>query len=149
MPVDAAKSAWGVAKWVGGALVGKLKNEGDLAEIEARVQAKVETEMIDRDRGANKIALADAKARGFLQSTWRPAIGWMAGLGVGYGAFLPVLNWLIDMVNAGFARPWPDLPAIDTTQLFAIITSMLGMAGLRTYEKKHKIDGGRLGRDEQ
>lgn len=145
MPVDAVKAGWNVAKWVGGALVGKLKNEGDLKEIEARVQGKVETEMIDWNRDQNRVNLADAKARGLIQSTWRPLMGHYCGFGFAYSVFLPLLNWAIAWANAGFAFPIPTLPMIDTSQLMIILTAMLGMGGLRTYEKKQGIDGGRLG----
>jgi len=143
MPVQ---DAIGIAKWVGGALLGKLKNEGDVREIEAAVKAKVETALINEKELNLKTNLADAKARSFIQSSWRPMIGHYAGFGFAYSVFLPLLNWLVSWANAGFAFPIPELPTIDTSQLVVILTGMLGISGLRTYEKKQGIDGGRLGK---
>ena len=58
-------------------------------------------------------------------SGWRPAIGWVGAIGLLY-------QYLLRPIAVGSG--WHDLPALDQS-LMELVTAMLGMAGLRTYEK--------------
>ncbi len=61
---------------------------------------------------------------------WRPFCGWAGGFGVAYAAILqPILVWL------SAAKGWPLPPDMNTDLLWAIISGMLGIGGLRTFEK--------------
>lgn len=76
----------------------------------------------------NKI---EAAHRSVFVAGWRPAVGWICAAGVGW-AYLghPLFLWA--------AALWsPDLqpPAIQTDSLFELVLAMLGMAGLRSFEK--------------
>lgn len=63
-------------------------------------------------------------------SGWRPFFGWIGGLGFAYATIgWHVLSWY--SLRSG----WPPPPAIDTEILMIVITGMLGIGGLRTYEK--------------
>ena len=61
---------------------------------------------------------------------WRPAVGWVGALGLFYATIVqPVLAW----VSA--ARGWPVPPDLNVDLLWVTLSGMLGIGGLRTYEK--------------
>jgi hypothetical protein len=61
---------------------------------------------------------------------WRPFIGWCGGLGVAYAFIVqPFGSWVAAVLDQ------PALPVLDTGVLTTVVFTMLGMGGLRTYEK--------------
>jgi hypothetical protein len=62
---------------------------------------------------------------------WRPFFGWVGGTAFAYvGVAKPLLTW-VALIN-GF----PALPDIDMEFLWVVVSGLLGIGGLRTYEKK-------------
>jgi hypothetical protein len=76
----------------------------------------------------NKI---EAAHRSVFVAGWRPAVGWICALGVGW-AYLghPLFLWAAALWSPGL-----QAPAIQTDSLFELVLAMLGMAGLRSFEK--------------
>lgn len=61
---------------------------------------------------------------------WRPFFGWCGGFGFLYATILqPVLVWY------GLTKGWPTPPEVNLDLLWVVITGMLGIGGLRTFEK--------------
>lgn len=61
---------------------------------------------------------------------WRPFFGWVGGLGFLYNAVAqPLLAWY------GASKGWPPAPDLNMDLLWVVVTGMLGIGGLRTYEK--------------
>lgn len=61
---------------------------------------------------------------------WRPFFGWAGGAGFVYATILqPLLAW------ASAIQGWPAPPALNLDLLWVVITGMLGIGGLRTFEK--------------
>lgn len=61
---------------------------------------------------------------------WRPGAGWMGVAGFAYAVLLqPMLTWVSTI------QGWPTPPTIDTDLLWVVLSGMLGIGGLRTYEK--------------
>jgi hypothetical protein len=64
---------------------------------------------------------------------WRPFIGWVSGLALIYTFLIqPLFLWINSIYNL---TPTPP-PQLNDDMLFNIVLAMLGMAGLRTYEKQ-------------
>lgn len=64
-------------------------------------------------------------------SGWRPFFGWVGGAAFAYvGIVKPLLAWLAAI------KGWPTPPDIDTEFLWVVVSGLLGIGGLRTYEKK-------------
>lgn len=61
---------------------------------------------------------------------WRPFFGWAGGVGFIYSVMLqPMLAWWSSV------KGWPVPPELNIDLLWVVITGMLGIGGLRTFEK--------------
>lgn len=79
-----------------------------------------------------KINEAEASHRSIFVAGWRPFIGWVIGIALLYNFILRDL-----MI---FAQPqWSDLPALQMDELFSILFGMLGLGGMRSWEKKQGV----------
>ena len=100
----------------------ELAQRGELAVLDA------DTRLALAQIEVNKVEAATDLFRG----GWRPAVGWVCVMGLGYQLVLrPLLPWFV-RVSGGEV---PDLPSIDTETLMVLLTGMLGLGGLRTFEK--------------
>ena len=88
------------------------------------------------DRHAQEALLAqlainkeDAKGNWF-QSSWRPLIGWICGLSL-------AINYLVSPICAGFGV---IIPQADMSVMMPLLFGMLGIAGMRSYDKTKKTD---------
>ncbi len=77
----------------------------------------------------NKI---EAASSDFFKSSWRPFIGWVCGVAFAYHF---VLQPIIIFVVALFGAEIPALPEFDMASLMTVLGGLLGLGGLRTYEK--------------
>lgn len=65
---------------------------------------------------------------------WRPFFGWAGGFGFVYATVLqPLIAWWASI--KGFPAP----PSLNLDLLWAVITGMLGIGGLRTFEKSKGV----------
>lgn len=65
---------------------------------------------------------------------WRPFFGWAGGVGFIYAVMVqPMLAWY-STINA-----IPVPPELNSDLLWVVITGMLGIGGLRTWEKKQGV----------
>lgn len=65
---------------------------------------------------------------------WRPYFGWVGGTAFAYvGILKPLLAWLAAI------KGWPLPPDIDTEFLWVVVSGLLGIGGLRTYEKQKGV----------
>jgi len=75
--------------------------------------------------------IESAKHRSVFVAGWRPAIGWIAASGLGYEfLILPFAS----LINA-YAELPAELPNLDSDQLMSLVMALLGLGGMRTYEK--------------
>ena len=76
-----------------------------------------------------EIAKQDAKGNWF-QSSWRPLIGWICGLSLG-------INYMVAPIAAGFGI---TIPQANMSVMMPLLFGMLGIAGMRSYDKKQVTD---------
>jgi len=104
----------------------ELRQSGDLAKLQSYTSLLI---------GQLDINKEEAKSSSLFVSGWRPAVGWVCGLGLLYSSVLePFLRFIATML--GYTGKFP---IIDTTLTMQILLGMLGLAGARTYEKKQKV----------
>jgi len=83
-----------------------------------------------------EINKAEAQSSNMFVAGWRPFIGWICGCGLIWGVFIhPIWVWLSRLFS--IVEP----PEVQTAALITILLGMLGLGGLRTYEKKEDIQG--------
>jgi hypothetical protein len=93
----------------------KAGNEAALAQVEV-----------------NKIEAAHSSV---FVAGWRPAIGWVCAAALAWAFIVaPVAAW--GMAVFGVRE---TLPAIGTDNLFELVLAMLGLGGLRTFEKMRGV----------
>jgi len=75
--------------------------------------------------------IEEAKHASVFVAGWRPAIGWVCAIGLGYQfLILPFAG----LINAFYVLP-AELPAIQAAELTTLVMALLGLGGLRTFEK--------------
>ena len=97
---------------------------------------ELEKALVDNANSINletiKTNQIEAAHKNVWVSGWRPAIGWSCSLGVGW-LFIghPIATWIAMLTG------YSDMvmPTIPTDILLELTFAMLGMAGLRTFEK--------------
>jgi hypothetical protein len=89
---------------------------------------KYAAEQSNAQMEVNKVEAAHSS---IFVAGWRPFIGWMGGISLGY-AFLaqPILSWLLAIV--GVTTP---LPEPNTEAMMALVTAMLGVTAARSFDK--------------
>ena len=79
---------------------------------------------------------AEAASGSLFKGGWRPFIGWVCGVAFAYHFILqPIL--IFGTTAAGVSLP--PLPEFDMSQMMPVLLGMLGLGGLRTYEKKSGV----------
>jgi len=101
----------------------KMQQNGELAELAAA------TDLAKAQIGVN---LEEAKSASLLVSGWRPCVGWIGALGLGYAAILEPVGRFVAQVFYQYAGPFP---VIDTTITMQILFGILGLGAYRTAEK--------------
>mgnify|MGYP000686285953 CR=1 FL=1 len=83
------------------------------------------------DAGQMKINLAEASHKSIFVAGWRPFIGWVCVFGLGYQyVFAPILGAILALFGSVAI-----LPVLDMAVLFPLVTSLLGIGGMRSWEK--------------
>jgi len=81
----------------------------------------------------NKVEAASAS---MFTSGWRPFIGWICGASLAYSVIgYTFLNWALALYSSASGHAFPTLPPVDTTVTMELLMGMLGLGGMRTYEK--------------
>ena len=89
-----------------------------------RLQQKLAEKQLD-------VNAKEASHRSVFVAGWRPDIGWCGALALFFAFILsPCIEWYAKFSGMDIVPP-----AIETGPLLAIVTSMLGVSGLRTFEK--------------
>jgi len=79
---------------------------------------------------------AEAKHRSVFVAGWRPFVGWTCGVALAYHFVLaPLILFGVNVAGVEI----PELPAFDMDSLMTVLLGMLGLGGLRTYEKKQGL----------
>lgn len=98
------------------------KTEQERAEMQAAVM------MVQGQLDTNK---TEAASSSVFVAGWRPFIGWVCGAGCAWNwVGLPVANFALTFAGHGL-----DLKPADLSEMMPLLLGMLGLGGLRTFEK--------------
>ncbi len=96
----------------------KMTQTGDLQQVVAQLE----------------INAREAQHPSIFVAGWRPGAGWAGVVGLFYAAVgQPLLAWLAS------AKGWPAPPPVDTDLLLYVLGGMLGLGGLRSFEKVKNV----------
>ena len=122
--------------------VGKVIDEFHVSE-EEKGQIRIRLQELENEINSKQmdINIADAKSTatdisGILQRSWRPLIG----ISCAFAIFWEYVAKQFTMFFlALFSIETAPLPSLDLDALMPLVLALLGMAGLRTYEKQKGI----------
>jgi hypothetical protein len=123
--------------------VGKVIGDLHTSDKE-RMELELESKRIDQaiDLGQMEVNKVEAANQNLFVAGWRPAIGWI-GAGAMFYQFLlyPLLVWAWVWLQAeGYVpREVKPPPMLDTDALWVILSGMLGIAGMRSFEKSRGV----------
>ena len=117
----------------------KIKDPVEVAKIELQLTA-LEQRLTEGQIEVNKI---EASSAHWFVASWRPAIGWVAVSALFFmytvKAFVMTAIWTYQcfvLINSNdiFVQ-LPIFPELGAMDIIGLVASMLGIAGLRTYDK--------------
>lgn len=123
--------------------VGKVASDLITTDKE-RIQLELEGRRIDQaiDLAQTEVNKAEASNQSLFVAGWRPAIGWVGAAAMAYQFLLyPLLVWAWVWLQAEQIVPKEvnPPPMLDTEALWVILSGMLGIAGMRSFEKTRGV----------
>jgi len=122
-------------------LLGPLLDRIPNANERARAKEDFEKALLDAVSAQTMAQLevnkTEAQHSSIFVAGWRPFIGWVCGAGLAYGFILR------DLIAWGLRIYMPELeppPTLQLGELLGLLGGMLGLGGLRTFEKIHSVD---------
>lgn len=101
----------------------KMQQSGELAELAST------TELAKAQIAVNQ---EEAKSASLWVSGARPFILWMCGAAFAYATILEPLGRFVATVAYGYSGTFP---AIDTNLTFQLLIGLLGLGGMRSFER--------------
>jgi hypothetical protein len=117
---------------IGGRLLDKI-----IPDKDAREKAQAELLRAAQDQDFQKaiaqieVNKMEAQHTSLFVAGWRPAIGWICVVGLGYNFLIyPMMTWLVAITGAEFTPP-----PLLSENLMELVMGMLGLGALRSFEK--------------
>jgi hypothetical protein len=135
-----------------GGVSGLLNSAGQFAkdirqaitgEISPEKKAELEQRALEIEYALTKaqtdINLEEAKHPSIFVAGWRPFVGWVCGFSLGW-QFIgsPIFEWIIKIAGKNVSAP-----EMDTGSLVTVLFALLGIGGMRTFEKYKNSEGNR------
>lgn len=143
-----------------------VKSIGDVADSlftsdEERLKVALQERQTESEliKAQTSVNVEEARHGSIFVAGWRPFIGWIGGIALAYQFVLyPLLIWIwalgqtqgwipcyVNPEQVSGACTFTTPPVFDSGPLFAIVTGMLGIGGMRSYDKLKKTDTKRMG----
>jgi phenylpyruvate tautomerase PptA (4-oxalocrotonate tautomerase family) len=109
-----------------------VEDKDQKARLAHEIATMAERHAQELARGQIEINKEEAKSRNIFIAGWRPFVGWTCGLAL-FWHFLGLPVTLF--VTGWFDLQHPPLPEFDMQSLMTVLLGMLGLGGMRTFEK--------------
>ena len=101
------------------------------AKAEREIEAKLTTHLAKIDLAQLDINKTEAAHRSVFVSGWRPFIGWSCRVALAWSYVVtPILTFVL--AQTGYLV---ELPSMNLGEMMPVLMGMLGLGGLRTFEK--------------
>jgi|TARA_R100000081_G_C4637599_1_gene76234 hypothetical protein len=114
-----------------GLLKGGNKEKSNLGSLAWEIREAIKGKELDPNeliQIQTKINEIEAKHRSVFVAGWRPFVGWVCGVALAY-------NFIIRDLFIWALQPEEVPPALQMEHLMTVLMGMLGLGGLRTFEK--------------
>lgn len=111
----------------------------DANEVERSKAERIAAELNNEYKlmlGQLKINEIEARHANVFVSGWRPFIGWCCGIALLYAAIFEPIARFVAVVFFGFNH---SFPVIDTDLTLQVLLGLLGLAGMRSFEKSKGV----------
>ena len=100
-------------------------------DLKQKLAHELKTELHRANMAQLEVNKVEASHQSIFVSGWRPFVGWCCGVALAYHFILaPILALIINIYSPGVS-----LPEFEFSQLSTILMGMLGLGGLRSWEK--------------
>ncbi len=104
-------------------------------DLKAKLEHEIETAMLEQNLAQMEVNKIEAAHRSLFVAGWRPACGWVCTSALAWHFIVaPALQF--GFAVAGYTEP---LPQIELGPLNTVLMGMLGMSGLRSFEKMKAV----------
>jgi hypothetical protein len=118
-------------------LIGKFVEDKDQKnKLAHEIATMAERHAQELAKGQLAINAEEAKSRNIFVAGWRPFVGWTCGLAL-FAHF--ILFPSVDVITAYLGYETPTYPAFDMDTLMTVLLGMLGLGGMRSFEKYKKL----------
>ena len=101
------------------------------AEAEREINAALTENLAKIDLAQIEVNKVEAASRSLFVSGWRPCCGWVCAAALAYTYVLQPM-FIFILAQTGHLV---EMPALDIAGLMPILMGLLGLGGLRSYEK--------------
>lgn len=113
-----------------------IPNENERSRAKEKLEGDILSMVARADSEQAKINQVEAAHKSIFVAGWRPFIGWVCGISIAWSFLVyPIMDWALVVLDTQVR----ELPKLDTDQLYQLVLAMLGMGGLRTFEKIKKV----------
>ena len=110
-----------------------MESKVEKVKLAHEVATMAESHAQELAKGQLEINKAEATHKSIFVAGWRPFIGWTCGVALCWHFVLaPITIFLCAYLGVVI----PELPTFDMGSLMTVLMGMLGLGGLRTYEKQ-------------
>ena len=109
-----------------------IEDKDQKAKLAHDLSTMAERHAQELAKGQLAINAEEAKSRNIFVAGWRPFVGWTCGLAL-FVHFLAIP--IADVVMAYIGYEPPSYPAFDMDTLMTVLLGMLGLGGMRSFEK--------------
>jgi|TARA_B100000902_G_C26769265_1_gene649534 hypothetical protein len=104
-------------------------------DLKQKLEHELKTELHRANMAQIEVNKEEAKHRTVFVAGWRPFTGWVCASALAYHFILePIIVFGLALNNIQLT-----LPQFDMGSLLTVLMGMLGLGGLRTYEKKQGL----------
>lgn len=120
---------------IGGKIIDRLfPDPAEKARAELELLKMTQAGELQQVLAQLEINAREAQHPSMFVAGWRPGAGWAGVAGLVYASIgQPLLTWLAT------AKGWPAPPPVDTELLLYVLGGMLGLGGMRSYEKVKNV----------
>ena len=116
---------------VGDVLDRFFPNKEERAKAEREIEAKLTEHLASIDLAQLEVNKQEASHRSLLVAGWRPFVGWTCGLALFYTYLVQPMATFV-LAQTGHLI---QLPPVDLSAMMPVLLGMLGLGGLRSFEK--------------